>query len=63
MALAVALLAATAVLLVGTPRNGGGSSASRGDAIFLAGVDANGVPFPGGGGPTSEDYLALRLQP
>lgn len=63
MALAVALLAATAVLLVGTPRNGGGSSASRGDAIFQAGVDANGVPIPGSGGPTSEDYLALRLQP
>lgn len=49
--------------LVGTPRNGGGSSASRGDAIFQAGVDANGVPIPGSGGPTSEDYLALRLQP
>ena len=63
MALAVALLAATAVLLIGTPRYEGGSSASRGDAIFQAGVDANGVPIPGSSGPTSEDCLALRLQP
>ena len=63
MELAVALLAATGVLLIGTPRNGGGSSASRDEAIFQAGVDANGVPIPRSGGPTSEDYLALRLQP
>lgn len=63
MALAVALLAATAVLLIGTPRYEGGSSASRGDAIFQAGVDAHGVPIPGSSGPTSEDCLALRLQP
>jgi hypothetical protein len=63
VALAVALLAATAVLLIGTPRYEGGSSASRGDAIFQAGVDANGVPIPGSSDPTSEDCLALRLQP
>jgi hypothetical protein len=63
VALAVALLAATAALLIGTPQNGGGSSASRGEAIVQAGIDANGAPIPRSGGPTSKDYLALRLQP
>jgi hypothetical protein len=55
-ALAVAVLAVAAILLVGARRGtGDGSPLARGEAIFRAGLDANGVPIPrtliqGGGG-------------
>jgi hypothetical protein len=44
-ALAVALLAAAGVLILGNTRHVA-SSTSRGEAIFRAGLDANGVPIP-----------------
>jgi len=55
VALAVAVLAVAAMLLIGTRRGAGDSSLARGEAIFRAGRDANGVPIPrtlsqGGGG-------------
>ena len=52
-ALVIALLAAAAVLVVGTTRHGSGPSVSRGEAIFQSGGDANGVPIPRSGGTTN----------
>jgi len=51
VALGVAVLAAAGVLLVGASRHSGttstgGAAASRGEAIFLAGLGADGRPIP-----------------
>jgi hypothetical protein len=50
LALAVAVLAAAAVVVLGSNRSVGRSVVSRGEAIFQAGVDANGNPIPRSGG-------------
>ncbi len=46
VALAVAALAAATVVVLGSNRSVGRSVVSRGEAIFQAGVDANGNPIP-----------------
>ena len=52
VALAVAVLAAAMVVVLGSNRSVGRSPAARGEAIFQAGVDANGnlIPRNGSGG-------------
>jgi len=50
VALAVAALAAATVVVLGSNRSVGRSVVSRGEAIFQAGVDANGNPIPRSGG-------------
>jgi hypothetical protein len=46
VALAVAVLAVAAIILIGARRVPGGSALARGEAIFQAGVSANGAPIP-----------------
>ena len=50
VALAVAVLAAAMVVVLGSNRSVGRSPVARGDAIFQAGVDANGNLIPRNGG-------------
>ena len=50
LALAAAALAAATVVVLGSNRSVGRSVVSRGEAIFQAGVDANGKPIPRTGG-------------